>query len=57
MFRLQLNECDTQHYRAEWRRRLVVVVVEVVVVVLQYSCTSRGYDEADEKILMDLVAL
>ena len=34
---------------------MVVVVVEVVV--LHYSCTSRGYDEADEKILMDLVPM
>ena len=40
--------------RAEWWRRLVVVVV---VLVLHYTCTSRGYDEADEKILMDLVPM
>ena len=31
-----------------------VLEVVVVVLVLHDSATSRGYDEADEKILMDL---
>ena len=38
--------------------RVMEVVVAVVVLVLPLtSATSRGYDEADEKILMDLVPM
>ena len=43
MFKLQLNECDTPRITSPGRG--------------PYQSTSGGYDEADEKILMDLVPM